>query len=226
MELTFSVNNQTLTRTDSIGIIGETVGQFTASFTFNDWWDDCDKTAQFSKLGKVYEILLTDDSCVIPWEVLTGGVFYVTVYATQGAQKIKTTNEVAVSVTSSGLNKDGFFSPTPEMYAQILTELAKRVEPVAITGYIEEVPKGVYALNGAAIQVTNDRGTPLYPLKLKDGILAVMPGKVSSRLCQWLFIGGYSEKNAEHFTNINILYGTVSNTIPVERVCEFGLDFS
>ena len=215
MDLTFSINNQTLTRTDSIGIIGETVGQFTASFTFNSWWNDYDKTVQFSKLGKVYEILLTDGSCVVPWEVLTGGVFYVTVYATQGAQKIKTTNEVAVSVTSSGLNKDGFYSPTPEMYAQLISEINKKLEKAVFTGNIEDVAPGVYMITDSDIKASEDVIGPVPSddgYYLNDGLLSVTRMPVYPPAFQWVFIGKCTWQRDGHSnaTLNNIFYGLAS----------------
>lgn len=103
-QLTFSVADQTLRRTDKTRVVGDTVGQFEATFTFNDWWDGYTATAQFTKDGLTYDALIVDGVCAVPDEVIAGnGNMYVNVFSTDGDGNRKTVNEVAICVYASGL---------------------------------------------------------------------------------------------------------------------------
>ena len=122
IQLTFDISGQVLKRTDKNKIVGDTIGQFEAVFTFDDWWNDYTPTVQFTKHGKTYDCLLENNTCTIPYEVMEkGGVFYVSVFATEDVNR-KTANSVAVTVKPSGYSADGEHGkkPTPTVYDQLL----------------------------------------------------------------------------------------------------------
>ena len=122
IQITFNVNGQVLTRTDDVEIVSDTIGQFEAAFTFDEWWSGYTPVAQFTKEGKTYDVLLNDNTCEIPPEVLSnGGMFYVNLFATENINR-KTANEVTVRLKSSGYKKDGTHSerPTLTVFEQIL----------------------------------------------------------------------------------------------------------
>lgn len=103
-QLTFTVVDQTLTRTDMARVVGDTVGQFEATFDFNDWWDGYTATAQFTKNGLTYDALIVDGVCAVPDEAVSGsGNMYVNVFSADGSGNRKTVNEVAICVYASGL---------------------------------------------------------------------------------------------------------------------------
>ena len=65
---------------DFSNIAPGTSGYLTAHFNFSpNEWRDCVKAASFWYNGKEYAVLLTDDACIIPPEVLVGRKFEVSV---------------------------------------------------------------------------------------------------------------------------------------------------
>ena len=133
-QLTFMIGGQELTRTDTLEIVSDAIGQFEAVFSFDEWWDGYTPTAQFTKDGKTIDCILEDNKCIVPPEALQGGgVFYVNVFSTIGTGDRKTANEVAIPLKTSGYKADGSHSvdPTPTVYEQILKECKEIKETVA-----------------------------------------------------------------------------------------------
>lgn len=96
--LDFIVNAQLLSKSpecDFEDIVSGTSGYLTAHFTFSSEWDDCVKCASFWRGGKEYAVLLSNDICSIPSEVLTGATFKVCVVGQRKNYRI-TTNRVVV----------------------------------------------------------------------------------------------------------------------------------
>lgn len=125
-QLNFIINGQELTRTDTLEIVSDAIGQFEAVFSFDEWWDGFTPTAQFTKDGKTIDCILEDNKCIVPPEALQGGgIFYVNVFSTDGTGDRKTVNEVAVPLKTSGYKNDGSHSvkPTPTVYEQLLEKI-------------------------------------------------------------------------------------------------------
>ena len=125
-QLTFIIGGQELTRTDTLEIVSDAIGQFEAVFTFDAWWDGYTPTAQFTKDGKTIDCVLENNKCIVPPEALQkGGIFYVSVFSTDGTGDRKTANEVAVPLKTSGYKNDGSHSidPTPTVYEQLLADI-------------------------------------------------------------------------------------------------------
>ena len=96
-----------------------------ASFSFltSEWDDKPLKTAIFTdKDGLSYKVILNNDVCLVPWEVLQKtGYIEVSVFA---GDRI-TTNKVRVFIEVSGYTDNAIneHDPTPEIYDQMMSEL-------------------------------------------------------------------------------------------------------
>ena len=104
-----------------------------AQFTFSTEWNSKVKTAVFVNNGIAYNVLLVDDKCTVPHEVIKNPSFTVSVF---GGDLI-TANVAEIQVQESGL-VDGQVppEPTPTVYSQ----LVRTVESERI---LAETAKGV-----------------------------------------------------------------------------------
>lgn len=117
--ISFQIQNQTISRTDTFHVVAASRNYLHAEFVFlTDEWDGVAKTALFEYSGGVKQMLLEDDRCMVPWEALAKpGILKVSVF---GGDLI-TVGQAIVRVCESGY-KDGSAPspPTPDIYAQIL----------------------------------------------------------------------------------------------------------
>lgn len=89
--------------------------------TFCSKWDNMGKTAVFYRnKGKVYEVVMVNDTCTIPFEVMTepGKVFF-GVVGVEG-ETVRTTEVVALTVQQGSI-VSAVTVPLPDVYKQILT---------------------------------------------------------------------------------------------------------
>ena len=122
MQLEFNINEQTITHVNpEKNVVANSVNYLTCKFTFSEDWCGITKTAVFvSAKGIVKNIILEDDTCEVPWEVIEHPHFTVSVF---GGDRI-TANKVSVSVTKSGyLEGETQKEPTPDVYTQILNSV-------------------------------------------------------------------------------------------------------
>ena len=149
MDLTFSVTNQNLTRTDNNVVVADSKNYLHARFSFlTEDWDGLTKTAVFKYGNKTYNALLDETGeCVVPWEVLTGTQFSVSVF---GGDLI-TTGVVNVRVAESGYaSGSASMERRPDVYAQITGTLsAINAKLDTISTAIEDLTTRVEALEGA-----------------------------------------------------------------------------
>lgn len=132
MHITFEVSNQTILRTDRNEVVADSRNYLFAVFSFSDDWREVTKTAIFTKEEKSYTVLLDENaSCLVPWEVLEVGEFYVSVF---GGDLI-TTGSAVVKVLESGyVEGQTPVKPTPDVYQQIIAML----EDIATSGVTDE----------------------------------------------------------------------------------------
>ena len=80
--LNFIVNGQNLTKKDKFETVSMTAGYLEAKFEFStDDWEGTTKTAIFKSGDQVKSVVLENDSCTIPDDVLKStGLIYVSVY--------------------------------------------------------------------------------------------------------------------------------------------------
>lgn len=141
MFVDFSITNQVITRTNSNRVVADSKNYLKARFTFvTDEWEGKTKTALFrhEKDSKVYEMLLENDECLVPSEVIKTGYMEVSVFCGDRV----TANVSRILVERSGYDENAISpEPTPDIYAQIiekLDELEGMVDQDAIRALIEE----------------------------------------------------------------------------------------
>lgn len=120
MELTFGVSKQILRRTDTECPVSDSKNYLTATFTFSSDWTGT-KSAIFASKSGAYTMVLDDDgTCTVPWEVLTGNAFTVSVFC----GNLITTNKVVVLLDPSGYVPGGTpADPTEDIYNQIIDKI-------------------------------------------------------------------------------------------------------
>lgn len=110
--LTFNIYGQYLKRRDHHTVVNKSHNILKCKFTFkHNMWDGVEKFALFSNSTDTYNIPLGNNNsgdCIVPWEVLQGKWFKITVY---GGDLI-TTNEVTIPLIRSGYTTD--ITPTRE----------------------------------------------------------------------------------------------------------------
>lgn len=123
MQLEFNVQNQIITRVDDSKPVAKSKKYLFCKFNFCDDWQGITKTAIFTSAGgKVFTVLLKDDSCEVPPEVIEYPHFSVSVF---GGDRI-TANRVSVDVIRSGYTTgETPKPPTPDIYAQILKAISE-----------------------------------------------------------------------------------------------------
>ena len=126
-QLRFLITNQTIERVDDFDVVGDSKNYLYAQFDFaTEEWDGLVKTALFRRgtNGTVYEVLLENDKCLVPHEVLSGEDRFV--YVSVFAGDLITVNKERFYVESSGYWDDAESSvdPTPSVYQQIMDRLA------------------------------------------------------------------------------------------------------
>lgn len=145
MNTIFCVHNQVITRTDTNVIVADSRNYLQATFIFSEEWNGKEKTAIFIHDDKAYHVLLENDKCLVPWEVIKPGALSVSVFAGD----LITTNACITSIKDSGYT-DGTkpSDPTPTIYEQIMKKLdeiqAGTVNPdeiaKAVEKYLQEHP--------------------------------------------------------------------------------------
>jgi hypothetical protein len=134
MQLEFSINKQIITRTDENTVVAGSKNYLYAHFTFCEDWLGVEKTAVFKRAdvfskeeGKAYTVLLENDTCRVPHEVIKEPMFTVSVF---GGERI-TANKVEIPVILSGYEEgETPEEPTPTVYEQLLDK-AERMEQLA-----------------------------------------------------------------------------------------------
>ncbi len=151
MLINMSVKNQTLIKESGHSCVEMSQDYVECKFSFlTPDWEGTDRTAVFknAKTGNMYEVMLEDDGCIMPWEVLTAnGNVNISVYGTKGTYRI-TTTIVSISVGKTLFNGTKGKEPTLTVYEQILSRLHKKADNISIDedGFLqlmsEECPVG------------------------------------------------------------------------------------
>ena len=135
MNIYFKIKNQQIERLDNNKLVEKSREYVNAFFTFSEDWQDHKKTITFtSKKDNVsYNVELTEDKCLVPWEVITSAGFLISGFG-EGKSFI-TLNEIEVKVAESGLTEDGEIpgTPTPtqwELYKEEVEALIGQVPMV------------------------------------------------------------------------------------------------
>ncbi len=115
--LEFEVKNQVIKRKDNFKVVADSRNYLKAHFTFSDEWVG-NITAIFGCGEEYYGVLLEDNGCNVPWEVIKPCGFSVSVVC---GDRI-TADCVIVKVEKSGYVEGKTpQTPTPDVYEQILS---------------------------------------------------------------------------------------------------------
>lgn len=124
MTITFSIDKQKIIRTDSNVVVENSINYLDAEFTFSEDWTH-EKVAIFGHNGVYYHVVLVDDKCVVPVEVLKHGTMKVGVYSSYedtGIVRI-CTDRVEISVLESiTFDSSTPSDPTLDIYEQLLDQ--------------------------------------------------------------------------------------------------------
>ena len=148
--LNFSVNDQLLTRTDENTVAANSHLVHTCEFVFSSEWDNRGKVATFKKRDLMLSVILDDDACTIPPEILQSenkiDVFELSVCGADGNSTITST---VVKVPILAGTWDVMSTEiTPTMFEQIMQkidevekgEISPELVLEAVTEYMEAHP--------------------------------------------------------------------------------------
>ena len=140
--LEFKVTDQTLIRQDNFGVVSDSINYLTAHFDVADSDFGGVITAVFTSLisDVSYELILADNFCVVPWEIIKSRGFKVSLYCDLKNKRI-TTDCVTVPVKESGfVESQTPQEPSPSVYEQLITAAnsaeskAQKVLDMAVRG--------------------------------------------------------------------------------------------
>lgn len=122
--LSFNVSGSNIEATD-IFLAADSINYAVAQFSFDQSWDTLYKTAVFRKGENVYHVVLKNDKCNIPFEVLTDGIMYVSCFGIYN-QTRATTIELPIQVQKSGYTICTPSEATPDPYNYFLNEVSSK----------------------------------------------------------------------------------------------------
>lgn len=122
-------------------LVSKTEQVYVAQFIFSDEWDEYTKVAVFKmKDGEAWEVILTNDSCLIPTEVLVkAGLIQVGVYGINGTKVYPTIWSDYLYVLPGTTEGQEPLAPTPSQYAQIIAIMEavnNAIPDGGLTGYV------------------------------------------------------------------------------------------
>ena len=145
MELTFSICNQSLKRTDNEKPADLSNEYLKCQFDFQSSdWTPMGKFAIF-KTGKLnYRVAINDGECIVPFDALQYNQFALTVYGIDGDTRI-TTNLVYIKLGKSGFvteyDESSYFNPdmTEELLDMVEQKVYISVFDETVTGINESI---------------------------------------------------------------------------------------
>lgn len=154
----FAVTGQHIELTEPVMLVAGTTNIYTAVFVFDSAWDGYTKTAVFAGYGVEREQLLTDGSCIVPWEVLLSGAYLkVGIYGTKDGSRLPTIWTSHRQYIHDGAGPtDEAEDPSPVLVEQILQRIGdldelKTEDKSSLVAAINEV----WASGGGGASVTD-----------------------------------------------------------------------
>lgn len=155
----FAVTGQRIELTEPVMLVAGTTNIYTAAFVFDSAWDGYIKTAVFSGYGVEREQLLTDGSCMVPWEVLLPGAYLkVGIYGTKDGSRLPTIWTSHRQYIHDGAGPtDEAADPSPVLVEQILQRMGdlaalKTEDKSSLVAAINEV----WASGGGSVEAAGD----------------------------------------------------------------------
>lgn len=121
LTLDFRIIHQSIWLEKKMRIVSGSKNFVEARFIFSNEWNDLTKTAIFKRGESVFHVILEDNRCMVPYEVMKdSGEFSVSIFAGD----LITADSVPVIVIQSGYEDGGEpLPPTPTVYEQIIKML-------------------------------------------------------------------------------------------------------
>lgn len=127
----FQVKNQHLKRIDETIVVNKLKNILVARFDFKEGWDGLNVFAIFKNISKSYcfEVPVEEGNvgeCVVPWEVLQGRWFKLTLFGGD----LLTTNEVTVHLVESGYTTDvsSTSEPSSDIFVQVYEKFDEKAD--------------------------------------------------------------------------------------------------
>lgn len=116
--------DENLEFTSSPPVYSGDVNTIATQFEFDEFWQDFIKTAVFYReIDKPYQVVLEDDTCYIPAEVMrTEGRIYIGVFGVKD-DKVKTSEVVFYDIGTGVMTYGSIPEPSETIWQQILSEL-------------------------------------------------------------------------------------------------------
>lgn len=128
--LKFQVKDQHLKRIDETVVVNKLKNILVARFDFKEGWDDLNVFAIFKNENKSYclSVNLEDNigECVVPWEVLQGRWFKLTLFG----GNLLTTNEITIYLSESGYTTDvdSTSDPSPDIFVELFEKFDEKAD--------------------------------------------------------------------------------------------------
>ena len=124
--LKFNVKNQIIARTDAFRVVADSRNYLTARFTFTEEWKG-NIIAIFGNGEEYYNVVVSENTCIVPWEVIKPPFFTVSVFCSE--ESLVTANIVTVEVEKSGMEegKDPT-PPTPDVWQQYMASMQEVID--------------------------------------------------------------------------------------------------
>ena len=125
--------DQTLTLTNSPKLASGGENEFQVEVTFDSYWSGYGKEAVFYKdKSRVFHVVMTDDTCVIPWEVTAEpGKVHFSVRGVSGSIT-RSSEELILSFVQGPPSEGNFPEPLPDVYKQTLSAYGANTQALAV----------------------------------------------------------------------------------------------
>lgn len=120
------VNSVSIEVTEPEIIVARAVKTYDCYFEFDETWGEYQKKAEFKRDNILIEVLLKDNKCVIPWEVLRSrGFLQIGVFGVCNDKRRPTLWSPKIRISEGANEGDEEKEPTKTLFQQILTELSE-----------------------------------------------------------------------------------------------------
>ncbi|MBQ8248259.1 MAG: hypothetical protein IJY93_00035 [Clostridia bacterium] len=179
----YSINGASVMLLTDETLVAGSVGVHYAEFVFDDTWDEyAVKMAVFKSDYDEREMLIEDNRCLIPWEVLQEpGLLHVGIYG-QSSEKKRPTLWAAPKTVYPGASEcEASSEPTPDKWQQAIAYIESLVSPtvevVAIDGGHRVAVTDVNSTRFFDVMDGEDGYTPVKGVDYFDGEAGYTPVK-------------------------------------------------
>ncbi len=144
----------------SVGNTGN-LNFYLCKFSFDDVWDNLKKFAVFTSGGKTYTLLLEDDSCYLPYELLeNSGTVEVGIYGSSLSEEnpLRISTDFSHIVIKEGAYREGAAPQVPEaelweVYFEKVAEKASDTAVSKVESYLTDVDNTLKNIDSALTHI-------------------------------------------------------------------------